>query len=76
MRADASEAELTDFSFYGPTCDDMDHMKGPFALPGDVKAGLELTGHFLEQFVFHALNKPLPPARVWMIDKLGEAGRL
>ena len=43
---------------------------------GDVKAGLDLTGHFLEQFVFHALNKPLPPARVWMIDKLGEAGRL
>ncbi len=43
---------------------------------GDVKAGLELTGHFLEQFVFHALNRPLPPARVWMIDKLGEAGRL
>ena len=43
---------------------------------GDVKAGLDLTGHFLEQFVFHPLNKPLPPARVWMIDKLAEAGRL
>lgn len=43
---------------------------------GDVKAGLDLTGHFLEQFVFHALNKPLPPARVWMIEKLAEAGRL
>ena len=43
---------------------------------GDVKAGLELTGHFLEQFVFHALNKPLPPARVWMIERLAEAGRL
>ncbi|HEY4585706.1 MAG TPA: DNA repair protein RecO C-terminal domain-containing protein, partial [Brevundimonas sp.] len=43
---------------------------------GDVKAGLDLTGHFLEQFVFHALNRPLPPARVWMIEKLGEAGRL
>jgi DNA repair protein RecO (recombination protein O) len=41
-----------------------------------VKAGLELTGHFLEQFVFHALNKPLPPARVWMIERLAEAGRL
>jgi ornithine decarboxylase len=39
VRADASEAELMDFSFYGPTCDDMDHMKGPFALPADVKAG-------------------------------------
>lgn len=43
---------------------------------GDVKAGLDLTGHFLEQFVFHPLNKPLPPARVWMLDKLAEAGRL
>lgn len=39
VREDASEAEPQDFSFYGPTCDDMDHMKGPFALPGDVKAG-------------------------------------
>lgn len=43
---------------------------------GDVMSGLDLTGHFLEQFVFHALNKPLPPARVWMIERLSEAGRL
>lgn len=43
---------------------------------GDIRAGLDLTGHFLEQFVFHPQNKPLPPARVWMLDKLGEAGRL
>ncbi len=43
---------------------------------GDVGAGLALTGHFLEQFVFHPLDRPLPPARVWMVDKLGEAGRL
>ena len=28
-----------EFSFYGPTCDDLDHMAGPFELPGDVKAG-------------------------------------
>ena len=27
------------FSFYGPTCDDMDHMAGPFMLPADTKAG-------------------------------------
>ena len=27
------------FSFYGPTCDDLDHMAGPFELPGDVQAG-------------------------------------
>jgi ornithine decarboxylase len=28
-----------DFSFYGPTCDDADFMKGPFPLPGDIQAG-------------------------------------
>ena len=43
---------------------------------GDVGAGLALTGHFLEQFVFHPQNRPIPSARVWMIDKLGELGRL
>lgn len=44
--------------------------------PGDVGAGLALTGHFLESFVFATLNKPLPPARVWLLDRLQEAGRL
>ncbi len=43
---------------------------------GDVRSGFDLTGHFLEQFVFHPLNRPLPPARVWMLDKLAEADRL
>jgi DNA repair protein RecO (recombination protein O) len=43
---------------------------------GDVGQGLDLTGHFLEQFVFAPLNRPLPPARVWLIDRLKEAGRL
>ena len=43
---------------------------------GDVGAGLDLTGHFLEQFVFHPQNKPLPEARVWMVDRLRETGRL
>ncbi|WP_421838393.1 type III PLP-dependent enzyme [Novosphingobium sp.] len=33
------ETEQADFSFWGPTCDDMDHMEGPFALPTDIKAG-------------------------------------
>ena len=28
-----------EFSFYGPTCDDADYMKGPFMLPGDIQAG-------------------------------------
>ncbi|MFL6764962.1 MAG: type III PLP-dependent enzyme, partial [Sphingomicrobium sp.] len=27
------------FSFYGPTCDDLDRMAGPFDLPGDVATG-------------------------------------
>ncbi len=43
---------------------------------GDVGAGLGLTGHFLETFVFAALNRPLPPARMWLLDRLGDAGRL
>ena len=43
---------------------------------GDVRSGLDLTGHFLEQFVFHPQNKPIPSARVWMVDKLAEQGRL
>lgn len=43
---------------------------------GDIRAGFDLTGHFLEQFVFGPLNRPLPPARVWLLDKLADAGRL
>ncbi|MBX9884967.1 MAG: type III PLP-dependent enzyme, partial [Novosphingobium sp.] len=43
LRASAAdldgETEQADFSFWGPTCDDMDHMEGPFALPADIKAG-------------------------------------
>jgi len=44
--------------------------------PGDVGAGLAITGHFLERFVFAPLNRPLPPARHWLMDRLVEAGRL
>jgi DNA repair protein RecO (recombination protein O) len=43
---------------------------------GDVRAGLDLTAHFLELFVFGPLNRPLPPARVWLVERLGEADRL
>ena len=39
LRDEDSGVRLTQFSFYGPTCDDLDHMAGPFELPGDVKAG-------------------------------------
>jgi DNA repair protein RecO (recombination protein O) len=44
--------------------------------PGDVGAGLTLTAHFLEAFVFGPLNRPLPPARLWLVDRLSDAGRL
>lgn len=44
--------------------------------PGDVGSGFRLTGHFLEMFVFHPLNKPLPTARDRLVEKLGEAGLL
>ena len=39
VRETASDAREMPFSFYGPTCDDLDHMAGPFLLPADVKAG-------------------------------------
>jgi ornithine decarboxylase len=39
LREDVSETRDMPFSFYGPTCDDMDHMAGPFMLPADVQAG-------------------------------------
>ncbi len=31
--------KLTSFDFYGPTCDSMDYMKGPFILPNNIKDG-------------------------------------
>ncbi|MEL7489582.1 MAG: type III PLP-dependent enzyme [Pseudomonadota bacterium] len=33
------DAPEEQFSFYGPTCDDLDRMEGPFALPASVAAG-------------------------------------
>jgi len=39
VRETDSRARDMDFSFWGPTCDDMDFMRGPFALPADIKAG-------------------------------------
>ena len=29
--------KFTSFDFYGPTCDSMDYMKGPFVLPNNIK---------------------------------------
>ena len=39
--------------------------------PGDIAAGMELTGFFLERHVFHPHNKPLPDVR----NRLAEALR-
>ncbi len=43
---------------------------------GDLGAGFELTGRFLRDFIFGPLNRPLPPARLWLLDRLRDAGRL
>jgi DNA repair protein RecO (recombination protein O) len=43
---------------------------------GDIAAGLAITGHFLQRYLFAPLNRPLPPARMWLSDRLAEAGRL
>ena len=47
---DEYNQKQTAFSFFGPTCDSLDYMKGPFLLPNNVKEGdyielgqLELT---------------------------------
>jgi len=39
VRDTVSRARDIEFSFWGPTCDDMDYMRGPFALPADIAAG-------------------------------------
>jgi ornithine decarboxylase len=39
IRDEESRARPIEFSFYGPTCDDLDHMAGPFELPADVGPG-------------------------------------
>jgi ornithine decarboxylase len=44
IRGEGGEAEevegpLKPFRFYGPTCDSIDHMPGPFWLPEDVREG-------------------------------------
>lgn len=39
LREEESDSRNMAFSFYGPTCDDMDYMAGPFLLPADVQAG-------------------------------------
>jgi len=38
--------------------------------PEELRQGLDLTGYFLERHVFWPHNKPLPPARVRLIESL------
>lgn len=37
--AGASHGTLRSFGFYGPTCDSLDRMRGPFPLPDDIAEG-------------------------------------
>ncbi len=39
QRPAANDEPLVEFSFWGPTCDTIDHMKGPFLLPAGVSEG-------------------------------------
>jgi ornithine decarboxylase len=39
LRDTESRVRPAGFSFYGPTCDDLDRMAGPFELPADVQPG-------------------------------------
>jgi ornithine decarboxylase len=36
---DATDETLRPYHFYGPTCDSIDHMPGPFWLPADMREG-------------------------------------
>ncbi|GAA0383551.1 type III PLP-dependent enzyme [Brevundimonas terrae] len=39
VRDGESSSEMKPFRFYGPTCDSIDHMPGPFYLPADIREG-------------------------------------
>lgn len=39
LREQPSNTRMAEFSFFGPTCDDIDRMAGPFELPADVGTG-------------------------------------
>ncbi len=43
---------------------------------GDVGRGLDITARFLNAYVFGPLNRPLPPPRTWLTERLAAAGRL
>jgi ornithine decarboxylase len=54
LRDEPSHARDMGFSFYGPTCDDLDHMAGPFMLPGRCPAG--------------RLSRDRDARRLWLCD--------
>jgi len=39
VNRDASGEALTPYELFGPTCDSMDHLKGPFLLPASIREG-------------------------------------
>jgi DNA repair protein RecO (recombination protein O) len=39
-------------------------------LPGDIAAGLKLTGHFLEHRLFAAVHRGVPPERERLIIRM------
>jgi len=39
VRDGDASSEMKPFRFYGPTCDSIDHMPGPFFLPADIREG-------------------------------------
>lgn len=43
---------------------------------GDVGRGLSITARFLNAYIFGPMNRPLPPARTWLMERLAAAGRL
>ena len=45
---------MQDFSFYGPTCDSIDFMRGPFYLPKNIK-----TGDYIEIFQLGSYSKSM-----------------
>ena len=38
-RVDSASSDMQDFRFFGPTCDSLDTMAGPFSLPSDIAEG-------------------------------------
>ena len=51
------KSKLKPFSFYGPTCDSNDFMRGPFLLPESINEG-DLNGNSLEAFPSLKIIKP------------------